>query len=85
MAWLVGLLFLTCLIVIYKKNYTQLLSVAPLILLWGTLMIATPIAYEHRYLFSAYIAAPFLLLLHISEKTSVENRRKLSCPVKSLY
>ena len=75
MSWLVGLLFLICLIVIYKRNYKQLLSVAPLILLWGTLMIATPVAYEHRYLFSVYIVAPFALLLQINEKTHIKKER----------
>ena len=60
-----GTVFLTllaCLLAIYRKNYRQLLGFAPCIFLWGTLMIATPIAYEHRYVFALYILAPFMVL-----------------------
>ena len=67
-SWAVALAFWGVLIVIYKKNYKQLLPAAPLIFLWGTIMIASPTAYEHRYLFALYLAAPLLLFLEINEK-----------------
>lgn len=70
-----GTVFLTllaCLLAIYRKNYRQLLGFAPCLFLWGTLMIATPIAYEHRYVFALYILAPFMVLYAALSRSEAE-------------
>ena len=71
----VFLTLLACLIAIYRRNYRQLLGFAPCIFLWGTLMIATPIAYEYRYVFSLYILAPFMVLYAMLSCSEAEPKR----------
>ena len=68
----VFLTLLACLLAIYRKNYRQLLGFAPGLFLWGTLMIATPIAYEHRYVFALYILAPFMVLYAALSRSEAE-------------
>lgn len=55
--WLI--LFLCC-VMIWQKRKRYTLSLLPLVGVWGTLMIATPVYCEFRYMFSLHLALPLL-------------------------
>lgn len=60
-AFMVWLLFFYCMYIIVVKKYEYILSVMPLIGLWGTMMVAAPTFCEFRYMFSFYLLTPFIL------------------------
>lgn len=63
------LIWLTLFLMMYlictgQKRKT--LCYLPVVFVWGTVMISAPIAYGFRYLFSLYLACPFLVAIAIT-------------------
>ena len=65
--WSLGLQFIILLfsmfVLIYKKNYKYLLCYVPLFGLWLSMMAATPVFCELRYVYGLFTCAPFMLVL----------------------
>jgi hypothetical protein len=59
---LVWLLLFTIVVNVARKRRRLLLVALPLLILWGTLMIATPVANEFRYVYGLYLSLPVLIL-----------------------
>ncbi len=58
----VVLMFFMVLAIFEKKYKYLLLSLVPLFS-WGTIMIATPVSFQSRYVFSMYTTLPFIIFL----------------------
>ena len=43
---------------VYKKNYKNLLMYLPALFTWGTIMLATPIAFSLRYVYILVLMIP---------------------------
>ncbi len=68
---------LACALLFIRKRNRHVLALMPLLLLWGTVMIATPVFCEFRYLFSFAAALPFTVLVPFLERDpAVAERRK---------
>ncbi len=48
---------------IYRKEYCKAVVFAPMWCLWGSLLLATPIAFAFRYVFVLAILFPFMILI----------------------
>lgn len=57
------ILIFACTILILNKKWQWLLPILPLLLLYGTLFIASPIWYWPRYIFTAQLALPVVIVL----------------------
>ena len=57
------LVLLSLILCFYKKNKKYLLCYVPIIGLWLSIMIATPVASEFRYIFWSYASLPILLFI----------------------
>ena len=53
-----------------KKSFKKLLCLVPLLLLWMSLMIASPGSLIYRYVFGLFLTLPFSISLLFSEKTT---------------
>lgn len=70
-------MFFSVVVFLYKKRYDLLLVIAPLVVLWLTLMIATPINYDFRYIFPIYLAVPVIIIFMLQNKSgSLVPRKK---------
>lgn len=56
-------LIIACTILIINKRWQWILPILPLLLLYGTLFIASPIWYWPRYIFTAQLALPVAIVL----------------------
>lgn len=56
-------LIIACTILILNKRWQWILPILPLLLLYGTLFIASPIWYWPRYIFTAQLALPVAIVL----------------------
>lgn len=54
--------------IIYKKNIKYMLPLIPLYGLWLSIMIATPVFSELRYVFGLFTCLPLILVLAFWEK-----------------
>ena len=73
-AWLSLLSFV---ITIKNKRYKNLLILVPALLNWGTLMIATPIAFTLRYVYILVLMVPLTIFVPIMKnKEEAEKRMK---------
>ncbi|WP_026527608.1 DUF6020 family protein [Butyrivibrio sp. VCD2006] len=57
----IWIMFALVLIHFKKKDYSYCIMCLPLIALWGTLLIASPVNGEFRYLYSVFLTMPLLL------------------------
>lgn len=57
------ILIFACIIMIYCKKCKLMLPLLPVLLLYGTLFIASPIWYWPRYIFAAQLALPVVVVL----------------------
>lgn len=57
------ILIFACTILILNKRWQWILPILPLLLLYGTLFIASPIWYWPRYIFTAQLALPVAIVL----------------------
>ncbi len=72
-AWLAA----GCLVVLLvKRRGRYIMALVPCIALWGTVMIAAPNSGEFRYVFSLYIAIPFLTAMLFYGKNINSNKKK---------
>lgn len=62
---LIVLLFYMIVVLINKKYIYLIPGLVPLFS-WGTIMIATPVSYQSRYVFSLYTTLPFIIFLLFS-------------------
>lgn len=68
---LIWVMLFVSFLLLYTGNRRKLLSLIPAILLWGTIMIATPVAFSLRYVFVLVYALPFLLVLPFIKEVTV--------------
>lgn len=65
--WSIGLcfimIFLSSFIIILRKQYNKLYYYFPIFGIWLTMMIASPVFAEFRYIYAAYTCLPLLLLI----------------------
>ncbi|WP_026527607.1 DUF6020 family protein [Butyrivibrio sp. VCD2006] len=57
----IWIMFALILIHLKRKDYSYFVMCLPLIVLWGTLLIASPVNGEFRYIYSLFLAMPLLL------------------------
>ena len=80
LVWSVGLPFLLMIvstgIIIYKKGFKYLLVFVPLYGLWGTIMIATPVFSELRYIYGLICCEPLIILLPFMMKNNIKKLKK---------
>ena len=70
-AWLSLLSFV---ITIKNKRYKNLLILVPALLNWGTLMIATPIAFTLRYVYILVLMVPLTIFVPIMKNKEEEEK-----------
>ena len=56
--------------VLVRREEGKLLYTLPCLLLWGTVMIATPVATEFRYVYFLMLCTPFYLCMMVLEEPS---------------
>lgn len=70
--WSLGIVFIMLLfslvVLIYKKNYKYILCYVPLICLWITIMIATPVFSELRYVYGLFTCFPLMVICPFIKK-----------------
>ena len=64
------ILSIFCYICIKKKKSKYLIAYIPVFGIWLTMMIASPVNSEFRYVYSSYICLPILMLLPYMNKTN---------------
>lgn len=57
------IMLLSALITIYKRKYHNLIIYLPALFVWGTIMLATPIAFSLRYVYILVLMVPFDLVI----------------------
>lgn len=67
-AWII---IISCYVALKRKNKYTLFITIPIILTWGTLLIATPVFSEFRYAYFLFTCAPFLVIVTFATKTKV--------------
>ena len=67
-------LFVGVLVLIIQNRKKMIISLIPLIVLWGTIMIATPTHGEFRYVFGLNLAIPFIATVILSNKNKKVKR-----------
>ena len=65
--WSLGLMFIlfvfSAFLLIYKKKYKYLLPYFPLLCLWLSLMVATPVFSELRYIYGMFVCLPLFIFV----------------------
>lgn len=61
-ALVVWILLFYCMLMLIKKKPSYIIPVVPLITLWATMMAASPIFCELRYMYSLHLSLPFLVI-----------------------
>ena len=56
--------------ILYKKRKNLLIVIMPNLLVWLTIMVATPLAFSLRYVFSIILSLPIFILCILSTKTN---------------
>ena len=57
------IMIFSAIFVIYKKRYKNLIIFLPPLFTWGTIMLAVPLAFSLRYVFTLLLVIPFVLLV----------------------
>ena len=69
--WSIGLNFFILIIItvytLYKSGFKTLLFFSPIYGVWLSLMIASPVYCEHRYIFSLFTVLPYLFILTLAK------------------
>ena len=77
--WSTGLQFIILLfstvIVLYKYNSKVLLCFIPAWALWISIMVATPVFSELRYIYGIFVSIPFLLIISLLSREVSKNRK----------
>jgi len=63
---------------VYRGRKKMLLIFLPTVILWGTLLVATPVYAEFRYLYVIFLSMPLYLVV-ACEETKVEDNGDLGC------
>lgn len=72
-ALFIWIILFMILMVIYLKKYHYLFVYVPLVSLWLTIMIATPLAFSMRYVFSLVLTLPFCIIFPLLRKKNQIN------------
>lgn len=74
--WSLGIVFILLLfsimVLIYKKQYRYILCYVPLICLWLTIMVATPVFAELRYVYGLFTCLPLVIICPLLKKNKCE-------------
>ena len=65
------------LLLIAKKKYMELTVLLPILLCWGTLILAIPATFVYRYAFMYPLSLPFLVLIPFIPKYKMEEEKCL--------
>ena len=65
----------SCYVAFKRKNKYTLFMTIPIILTWGTLLIATPVFSEFRYAYFLFTCAPFLIIAVFATKKAAKNHK----------
>lgn len=71
----VWLLFIIFYLSIISKNHVLTFLTIPFIMTWGTLLIATPVFAEFRYIYFLFTCLPFLIAITLIKKESSHEKR----------
>lgn len=70
--WSLGIMFIllmfSIMVLIYKKQYRYILCYMPLICLWLTVMVATPVFAELRYVYGLFTCLPLIVICPLLKK-----------------
>lgn len=69
---MVWLMLFCALVLLARRHYTGLISLLPVLGVWGTIMVATPTACSFRYIYVLSLALPVILFIALA-KQDVEN------------
>ena len=56
-----------------RRQYSKILPLLPLVLLWGTMLIATPTFCEFRYMYSFHLSLPVLVVYLFLRDTTAQD------------
>lgn len=62
------------LILVNRKRYMELSVLLPILLCWGTLILAVPATFVYRYAFMYPLSLPFLILIPFISKEKLEDK-----------
>ena len=65
---MVWFMLLTLVAVLSKRSYRLIIPILPTIGLWLTLMIATPVSFSFRYVYSIFLCIPLYILIILSSR-----------------
>ena len=75
--WSIGLnvmiILFSTFILLYNREYKKLLAFVPLCALWLSIMVASPVFSELRYVYALFICAPFCLIISL-----INNKKRKS-------
>lgn len=71
-AFPVWVMLLACIVLIYKKNAKQIAAMLPIFGIWATLLIATPVYCEFRYMFAGHLALPILFTIMLRKTPEIQ-------------
>ena len=70
-----AILFLSMVYVIKNKRYSNLIMFVPVLMVLATLLVASPIAFSLRYMFSLVAIMPFSLVFPMIEKENISEEK----------
>ena len=70
------ILFLSIVYMIKNKRYSNIIMLVPVLILLATLLVATPIAFSMRYMFSIVVIMPFSLFFPVLESEKKKEEKK---------
>jgi len=77
--WSIGLnimlLIISTFITIFKKGKNHIIYYIPFYALWLTMLVATPVYAELRYIFGIFVVNPFMILLSLTNEESIKNKK----------
>ena len=78
--WSLGIMFIllifSVMLLIYKKQYRYILCYTPLICLWLTIMVATPVFSELRYVYGLFTCVPLIIICPLLKKNNGSSKSR---------
>lgn len=78
---MVWIMLLCGTLLLYKRQYLRLMSLLPILGVWGTLMVATPVACSFRYIYALPLLLPYLIFIALEKP--IEQKR-MNTPAKEV-
>lgn len=70
---LVWVMLLCVAVLLIRKQYTRLITLLPVLGVWGTTMIAAPTSCSYRYMYALLLAVPLILFLAAAKSGAVSD------------